>query len=127
MSRGPIPKKAIDAALAAARARGLVSLCHRGRECVCDIVIHAPGLTIDAMIRRCRRLHGSLAEIEHQFWESLARLRLMPDDPCRSRELWACSPFGVLRFFRVTNTGLMELDSSGQPLTTGTTAGGGSA
>jgi hypothetical protein len=126
MSRGPIPKKSIDAALATARARGLVSLCLRGRESVCDIVIHAPGLTIDAIIRRARRLHGSIAEIEHQFWESIARLRLVPEDPCRSREFWACSPRGVLRFFRVTNTGLLELDTSGKPLATGTASGGGS-
>jgi hypothetical protein len=34
MSRGPIPKKAFDAALAAARVRGLVSLCQRSRESV---------------------------------------------------------------------------------------------
>ena len=126
MSRGPIPKKAFDAALAAARVRGLVSLCQRSRESVCDIVIHAPGLTIDAIVRRCRRLHGPLAEMEHLFWESLARLRLMPEDPCRSREFWACSPFGILRFFWVTNTGLLELDSSGRPLATGTATGVGS-
>ena len=124
MSRGPLPKKAIAAALVAARARGLVSLCHRSRESVCDIVIHAKSVTIDAMIRRCRRLHCSLAEMEYQFEEALARLRLMPEDPCRSRELWACSPYGVLRFFRVLNDGLVELDSTGR-LLTGTAAGGG--
>jgi hypothetical protein len=127
MSRGPIPNKSIEAALAAARGRGIVSLCRRSRESVCDIVIHAPVLTINAMIRRCRRLHGSHAEMETPFWESLAWLRLVPDAPCRSRELWACSPYGVLRFFRVTNAGLVELDSSGHPFTTGTATGGGSA
>ena len=120
MSRGPIPEKAMDVALAAARTRGLVSLCHRSRECVCDIVIHAPGVTIDAMIRRSRRLHGSLAEMENQFAECLARFRLVPEDPCRSREFWACSQYGVLRFFRVLQSGLVELDSSGRPLMKGT-------
>jgi hypothetical protein len=78
MTRGPIPKKAINAALAVARARGIVSLCHRSRESLCDIVIHAKGVTIDAIIRRCRRLHCSLVEMEHGFGEALARLRLEP-------------------------------------------------
>jgi hypothetical protein len=125
MSRGPLPEKAIAAALAAARVRGVVSLCHRSRESVCDIVIHAKSVTMDVMIRRCRRLHCSLAEMERQFEEALARLRLVPEDPCRSRELWACSPYGVLRFFRVLKAGLMELDYTGRPIFTGTAAGGG--
>jgi hypothetical protein len=120
MSRGPPPEKAIAAALAAARARGVVSLCHRSRESVCDIVIHAKGVTIDVMIRRCRRLHCSLVEMERQFEEAIARLRLVPEDPCRSRELWACSPYGVLRFFRVLKAGLVEIDSTGKLLITGT-------
>jgi len=126
MTRGPLPEKAIAAALAVARVRGVVSLCHRSSESVCDIVIHAKGITIDAMIRRCRRLHCPLAEMERQFEEALARLRLVPEDPCRSRELWACSPYGVLRFFRVLKAGLVELDSTGRLLLPGTAGGGGS-
>jgi len=113
MTRGPLPEKAIKAALAIARARGIVSFCLRSRESVCDIVIHAPVQTINAIVRRCRRLYGPLAEMEYQFWESLARLRLVPENPCRSRELWACSPYGTFRFFRVMDDGLVELDSSG--------------
>ncbi len=125
MSRGPLPEKAIAAALEVARARGVVSLCHRSRESVCDIVIHAKGVTVDAMIRRSRRLHCSLAEMECQFEEALARLRLVPEDPCRSRELWACSPYGVLRFFRVLKDGLVEIDSTGMLFLPGTAAGRG--
>ena len=126
MSRGPLPQKAIDAALSVARTRGVVSLCNRSRESVCDIVIHTKEVTIDAMIRRCRRLHCPLAEMERQFEEALARLRLVPEDPCRSRELWACSPYGVLRFFRVLKDCLVEIDSGGRLLLPGTAAGGGS-
>jgi hypothetical protein len=116
MTRGPIPKKAIDAALAFARTRGIVSLCQRSRENVCDIIVHAKGITIDAAIRRCRRLHASLAEMEWLFPDTIARLRYVPDDPCRSREFWACSPHGVLRFFRVLQNGLVELGKDGEPI-----------
>ena len=116
MRRGPLPKKAIAAALRVAMARGLVSLCRRGRDCVCDIIIHEPVITRDIMVGMSRRLHGPLAEMEHQFSEPLARFRLVPEDPCRSRELWACSPYGVLRFFRVLQAGLVELDGTGQVL-----------
>ena len=117
MTRGPVPKAATATALAYAQTRGIVSICQRNSGSVCDIVVHLPGVTIDAMIRRCRKLHASLAEIEWLFADAIARLRLVPDDPCRSRELWACSPYGVLRFFRVLKEGLMELGTDGQPVT----------
>lgn len=116
MSRGPIPKRAIEAALAVARTRGIASRCQRGSESVCDIVIHAQCVTIDAMIRRCRRLHAPPAELERQFEDTVAKLRLLPDNPCRSRELWTCSPRGVFRFFRVLNNCLAEIDFAGKCL-----------
>lgn len=116
MRRGPLPKKAIAAALRVARARGLVSLCRRGRDSVCDVILHEPAVTRDIMVGMSRRLHATLAEMEHQFAEPLARFRLVPEDPCRSRELWACSPYEVLRFFRVLQAGLVELDLAGAVL-----------
>ncbi len=117
MTRGPIPRQAIEASLVVARTRGIASLCQRGRESVCDLVIHAKGVTIDAMIRRCRRLHAPLVEIERQYADAVAMLRLIPDDPCRSRELWACSPRGVLRYFRVLRDRIAEIDDAGLLLT----------
>lgn len=119
MTRGPVPQQAIDAALAAAGKRGIVSLCRRGRGSVCDIVIHAKGVTIAAMIRRCRRLHAPIVELGRQFADAIAQLRLLPDEQCRSRELWACSPRGVLRFFRVLTGCLSEIDAAGLPLAGG--------
>jgi hypothetical protein len=116
MRRGPLPKKAIAAALRVAMARGLVSLCRRGRDCICDIVLHEPAITRDIMVGMSRRLHGPPAEIEYQFADPLDRFRLVPDNPCRSRELWACSQYGVLRFFRVLQAGLVELDLAGEVL-----------
>jgi hypothetical protein len=68
------------------------------------------------MIRHCRRLHAPVVEIMRQFKDAIEKLRLVPDDPCRSRELWTCSPYGGLRFFQVLQNGLVELDLTVWPV-----------
>ena len=52
--------------------------------------------------------------MEAQCAEPLARLRLVPPGLHRSLELWACSPYGGIRFFRVSGTGLIELRLDGE-------------
>ncbi len=117
MTRGPPPQSAIDDALKIAWARGFVTLCHRCRGSACDFVIHAVTYTAVVMIVRSRRLHGTLAEMQAQCAEPLARIQLVPQGLCRSLELWACSPYGGIRFFRVSGTGcLAELRRDGEPL-----------
>jgi hypothetical protein len=116
VSRGPPPTTAIDDALKVARTRGFVTACKRDRDSVCDFVIHAMAYTAVVTIVRSRRLHGSLVEMERDWAERLARLRLVPPGLCRSLELWACSPRGVLRFFRLSGPGLIELDRNGEPV-----------
>ncbi len=112
MSRGP-PTKSIDVALPVAWARGYVIMSRRERGSVCTFEIHVAAYTAVVLVVRCRRLHGSLAEMETQYPEQLARLRLVPQGICRSLELWACSPYGGIRFFRVSGTGLVELGRDG--------------
>lgn len=116
MTRGPAPQSAIDDAMKIAWARGFVTVCHRARGSVCDFVIHAAEYTAVVMIVRSRRLHGTLAEMQAQCAEPIARLRLVPQAVCRSLELWACSPYGGFRFFRIQGTGLLELNRDGVPL-----------
>jgi len=108
---------ALDVALQVAWSRGFVTLCRRERNSVCDFVIHAAEHTAIVLVQRSRRLHGSIAEIEVQFAEHISRLRLVPQGPGRTLELWAGSPYGVLRFFQVTGTGLAELSRTGKPIT----------
>lgn len=115
MSRGP-PAKAIDTALPIASARGVVTICSRGRGGVCDIMIHAAEYNAVVMVVRCRRLHGSLGEMEREFAEHLARLRLVPAGLCRSLEHWACNYYGGVRFFRISGPGLIEIDRHGELL-----------
>ncbi|MCK9631009.1 MAG: hypothetical protein M0R30_05145 [Methanoregula sp.] len=114
--KGRQPGRAIDVALPVAWARGFVTLCQRGRGSVCHFVIHAEGYTAIVQLKRCRRLHGSVAEMEMECREPIARLKLVPPGLCRSLELWACSPHGVLRFFRIAGPGLIELKRNGDPM-----------
>jgi len=116
MSRGRPPLKTLDVALPVAWSRGFVTLCRRERNSVCDFVIHAAAYTAIVLIQRSRRLHGSIGEMEVQFAEHISRLRLVPQCPGRSLELWTGSPYGVLRFFRVTGTSLVELCCTGEPI-----------
>ena len=116
MTRGPLPGKAIGEALPVAHARGLVSIAKRVSGCICDFVIFCTALTAVVRVARTRRLHGSLAEIEAQFREHLALLRLVPPDPSRSLELWVGGDCGGLRFFRIGNPGLVEIDREGVPV-----------
>ena len=116
MSRGPPPQSALAAALKIALARGLVTRCMRERGSVCDFMIHIAGYTAVITVVRSRRLHGSPAEMAAQAADPIARIRLVPEDPCRTREVWFCSPHGILRFFRVLNNGIIELDREGKPL-----------
>jgi len=114
MSRGRPPRNALDIALPFAWSRGFVTLCRRERDSVCDFVIHAAAYTVVVLVQRSRRLHGSIAEMEVQFAEHTTRLRLVPPGPARSLELWAASPYGGIRFFRITSTGLAELFCNGE-------------
>jgi hypothetical protein len=116
MTRGPAPLTGIDIALPVAWARGFVTLCIRGRGCVCHFVIHAEGYTAVVVIQRCRRLHGSLSEMASQCREAIDQVRLVPPGLCRSLELWAYNRHGVIRLFRIAGTGLVELKRDGEPM-----------
>ena len=124
MSRGPPPKSAIDAVLPVAWARGYVTICTRERGSVCNLIIHAETYTGVVQVVRTRKLHGSIDDTIWQHREHLARLRLIPAGLCRSLELWACSQYGGIRFFRLTATGMIELTRAGDPKSTGDGKGG---
>ena len=87
-----------------------------GAGSVCDFAIAGTALTPLVRVKRSRRIHCPLPEIEAQFAESLARLRLVPATAERCRELWVCGQYGAIRFFRVGDAGLVEIDRDGRPL-----------
>jgi len=80
---------------------------------ICNFVIYCPGFVAHVRIKRVTRVHCSHAWIEREAADALAALRAIASGPVISRELWVFLPRGAFRFFRVTDTGLVELDRDG--------------
>ena len=66
-------------------------------------------------MRKVQRLHCPPEKIEKDLQEEVEMLRRIPGGSV-SRELWPYSRYGVLRFFRIGDTGLAELGADGQLL-----------
>ena len=117
MSHGPLPAKGFDAALPVALARGHVMFFWRGRGSTSDLMVSGNGILAIIAIRNAPRLYGTLAEIEAEFRDAIARLRIHPAGGPVSRELWLYSRYGVLRYFRVEDAGIVELYADGSIMT----------
>jgi hypothetical protein len=112
MTRGPAPVIWMDAALPVAEARGQVMMfCHSGRN-LADFIIVGTGTLAFVRVRKVQCLHGPPEEIEGDLRNEVNMLRRIPGGSV-SRELWPYSRYGVLRFFRVEDTGLVELGADG--------------
>ncbi|OPX62197.1 MULTISPECIES: hypothetical protein [unclassified Methanoregula] len=116
MSKGPQPDRGFDAALPVAFARGHVEFFRRTRGGTADLMVSGSGIIAIIRIRYAPRLYLDLAEIEWEFADPIARLRLHPAGSPVSRELWLYSRYGVLRFFRVLDHGIVEIGTDGKEL-----------
>jgi hypothetical protein len=76
-------------------------------------VIYCQGFVAHVRIKRVTRVHCSHAWIESEAADALTTLRAIASRPGISRELWVFLPRGAFRFYRVTDTGLVELDRDG--------------
>lgn len=115
MTRGPAPVIWKDAALPVAKNRGQVMLFDYSVRNLADFVIIGSGTVAFVRVRKSRCLHASPEKIAEELGEDVDKLRRIPDVPV-SRELWPYSRYGVLRFFRVNESGLAELGADGRPL-----------
>jgi len=115
MKRGPLPEKAIELAIPFALARGFLIFCRRTRGSICDLMILSPGRTTLVALARTKHLHGSLAQMAAELSGTVAGLRMVPPEPGRVFEIWACNYYRTLRFFRVECVGLVEIDRDGRP------------
>jgi len=116
MTRGMRPQKAIDAALPIAKKRGTAFPVMQEKDCDTDIVIAREARIILVRVKRTRRLHCSIAEIENQFSETIIPLRSLSQLEYIIRELWICSTHERWRFFRVEPDRLVEIDQEGDPV-----------
>jgi hypothetical protein len=77
-----------------------------------DFVIAGDGYLGIVRLRLSEKIRATLPEIEKEYFHSVAELALLPRGGPVACELWLYSRYGTLRFFRVMETGLEELDRS---------------
>jgi hypothetical protein len=116
MTKGRRPLIAWQEAARIAEKRGEVRQFVHGPDMICTFVIYLAGCVAHVRIHRVRRLRCTHAWIEREAADALITLRSIVSSPAISRELWICSPRGSYRFFRVLDTGLMELGRDGLPV-----------
>jgi len=80
---------------------------------ICNFVIYCQGFVAHVRIKRVTRVHCDHAWIEREAADALAALRAIASGDGISRELWIFLPRGAFRFFRVMDTGLVELSRDG--------------
>jgi len=119
MRRGPPPAKGFDVAIPVALMRGDVMLFQRSPGNVCDFTIAGNGILAMVRLMMILRLHATIAEITIEYATAVHGLCTIPFGGPVSRELWLYTRYGTLRFFRVTEAGLVEIDCFGFPFVNG--------
>jgi hypothetical protein len=113
MTRGRLPKKGLGDAIHVAMARGIVMTFLQSMESVCDFMIMGNGTLVFVRVRKARRIRGTREEIEREFQDTLGQIRSFPSSDLIIRELWIYSRYGIWRFFRVGDTGIVEICQDG--------------
>lgn len=113
MTKGRRPLMAIREAVLIAKKRGETRQFMHEPGIICNFVIYCLCFVAHVRIKRVTRVHCSHAWIEREAADALAMLRAIASGPGISRELWVFLPRGAFRFFRVTDTGLIELNRDG--------------
>jgi hypothetical protein len=86
---------------------------------VCDFTIAGNGILALVRLMMATRLHAPIAEITRVYSDAVNGLCAIPFGGPVSRELWLYSRYGMLRFFRLAETGLIEIDGYGFPFVNG--------
>ena len=113
MTRGRLPIKAQEVADPVAMKRGMVQHFRYEPGAVFSFTIFNRICDAHVRLKCVRRLCCSEKDFERELAGILAAIRQTASGPGISRELWLCSPRYALRFFRVDDSGLVELDMNG--------------
>jgi hypothetical protein len=116
MSKGMPSRKAFDAAVAVARARGQVIFLQAGPDFASDFLVITPYGIIAVCVRRTRRIRTGIDEIAYEYRETLNLIRAADTCPGMYCEFWLWSPYGAMRFFQIEGFRLTEISLTGLPL-----------
>jgi hypothetical protein len=116
MTRGRLPKKGLEDAILVAKARGTVMPFLQNRESICDFMILGNGNLVVVRVRKARCIRGTREEIEKEFREPIKGLMYFPSSGLIFKELWIYSRYGIWRFFRIEDTGIVEICQDGTPM-----------
>ena len=116
MTRGRPPQKALDDAVPIAKARGRLMQFVDEAAFECDSMFLGADRLCCVWIKRTRHLWCTPEGMEAQCSEAVIKYRQIPAPAFLSREIWFWSPYGIFRFFRIEDAGLVELDRDGKVL-----------
>lgn len=124
MKRGRPSTTGINDAVAIAKKRGCVMRVTYAPDSICDFLIRTVTHVAFARLVRIEKIIAPVSEIEHEYREIIAELRLFPQSLQIKRELWVYNKYGTYRFFRLTDDGLEEIQQIGEPEPEAKTNGG---
>jgi hypothetical protein len=115
MRRGPQISQGLALVLPFALKRGHVMIFMAALLNLADLLITGNGLFVMVRVQLARRIRAGIGEIETEFADAIAGLRLVPRSGPVSCELWLYSRHGTLRYFRIEDSRIIEIDCCGTP------------
>ena len=116
MTRGRPPQKALDDAVPIAKARGRLMQFVDEAAFECDSMFLSADRLCCVWVKRTRHHWCTPEGMEAQCSEAVIKYRQIPAPAFLSLEIWFWSPYGIFRFFRIEDAGLVELDRDGKVL-----------
>ena len=99
-----------------AKARGTIMSFLQNRETLSDFMLIGNGHLVFVRVRKAKRIHEKREDIEREFQEPIMGLRSFPASSLILKELWTYSRYGIWRFFRIEDTGIVEICQDGTAL-----------
>jgi len=116
MTRGPQPLMAIAGAQEIAKQRGVVLDKTAIQQSQYNFALFTTGCTIFVRVRRIRTHISNPQEIARIFSEEVQQLRMVPETPVVSREIWVVSPWKTWQYFQVLDDRIVEVRCNGLPV-----------
>lgn len=109
MTRGPQPLKAIACAKEIAGRQGQIMSDRTLLQSRYSFILFRKDRTVFVRVKRIRTHVSEPREINLLFHMDVLQLRMLPETPVTSREIWTLSPWNVWQFFVVKDDRLMEI------------------